>query len=416
MPGGVSSPVRSFASVGGEPFFVRAGKGARMRDADGRSYVDYVMSYGPLLFGHAPRFVERALSRAARNGTSFGAPTELEVRLAERVIGMVPSIEMVRFVNSGTEATLTAIRLARGATGRKRVVKVEGGYHGHADSFLVSAGSGFAALSIAGSPGVPEEVAALTSVVPYNDAEALEKAFRRFPGEIAAFIVEPLAANMGLVAPKPGYLEAVREITKRHGALLIFDEVISGFRVAPGGAQELYGVAPDLTTLGKILGGGLPVGAYGGPRDLMEKMAPVGPIYQAGTLSGNPLAMSAGIAMLQEISRRPPYAELERKGALLERSIGEQIESQGVRDRVCLARVGSLLTLFLGPGPMTDFATVKRSDTKRYGAFFHAMRERGVFLPPAQFEAWFVSTAHTDPDLYRTARLTGESLEAAFSI
>ncbi len=415
MPGGVSSPVRSFASVGGTPFFVRSGRGARLRDADGRSYLDYVMSYGPHLFGHGPAFVQRAIARAARNGTSFGAPTELEVLLAERVTRMVPSMEMVRFVSSGTEATMSAIRLARAATGRPRVIKVEGGYHGHADSFLVAAGSGVATLSIAGSPGVPEELAALTSVVPYNDARALDDAFGRFPGEVAAFILEPLAANMGVVPPRSGYLSAVAEITRRHGALLIFDEVISGFRVAAGGAQALYGVTPDLTTLGKIVGGGLPVGAYGGSRDLMERMAPVGPVYQAGTLSGNPLAMSAGIAMLREIARHPPYAELERKGALLEGAILEHVASRGLGDRVCLTRVGSLLTLFLGPGPMVDFASVKRSDTRRYAAFFHAMREGGVFLPPAQFEAWFVSTAHSDADLRRTARVAGESLGAAFA-
>jgi glutamate-1-semialdehyde 2,1-aminomutase len=415
MPGGVSSPVRSFASVGGEPFFVRAGKGARVRDADGNSYVDYVMSYGPHLFGHAPDFLRRALSKAARNGTSYGAPTELEVLLAERVARMVPSIEMVRFVNSGTEATLSAIRLARGATGRKRIVKVAGGYHGHADSFLVSAGSGVATLGIAGSPGVPDEIAALTTVVPYNDADALENAFRGFPGEIAAFIVEPLAANMGVVRPKEGYLEAVREITRREGALLIFDEVISGFRLAAGGAQQLWGVAPDLTTLGKILGGGLPVGAYGGRRDLMEKMAPSGPVYQAGTLSGNPLAMSAGLAMLREITRRNPYRELEEKGAMLERLLAEAIADRGLADRVCLVRAGSLLTLFFGPGPMTDFASVQQSDARRYAAFFHAMRERGVFLPPAQFEAWFLSTAHDEKNLRRTARAAGESLAEAFA-
>ena len=262
--------------------------------------------------------MRRALDRALRRGTSFGAPTELEVRLAEKVSKLVPSIEMVRFVNSGTEATMSAVRLARGATGRKRIVKTDGGYHGHADGFLVSAGSGVATLGIAGSPGVPDEIAALTTVVPYNDASALEEAFRKFPGEIAAFVVEPVAANMGLVLPAPGYLEAARELTRRHGALLVFDEVISGFRVAAGGAQELYGVRPDLTTLGKILGGGLPIGAYGGPRDLMEKMAPSGPVYQAGTLSGNPLATSAGLAMLGEIELRPPYAKLEARGALLE--------------------------------------------------------------------------------------------------
>ena len=415
MPGGVSSPVRSFASVGGEPFFVASGRGARVRDVDGRSYTDYVMSYGPHLFGHQPRFVNRALSRAIRNGTSYGAPTEAEVRLAERVTRMVPSVEMLRFVNSGTEATMSAVRLARAATGRPRIVKTEGGYHGHADAFLVAAGSGVATLGIAGSPGVTDAVAGETAVVPYNDAAALEAAFRRFPGEIAAVILEPLAANMGLVPPVAGYLAAVRELTRSHGALLIFDEVISGFRVAPGGAQELYGVCPDLTTLGKILGGGLPVGAYGGSRELMERMAPSGPVYQAGTLSGNPLAMAAGISMLQEISNSPPYVELERKGVLLETLLRREIESRGLAANLPLARVGSLVTLVFAAGPMKDFVSVKRSDTKRYAAFFHALLERGVSLPPAQFEAWFVSTAHTDADLKRTARMAGEGLAVAFA-
>jgi glutamate-1-semialdehyde 2,1-aminomutase len=414
MPGGVSSPVRSFRSVGGEPFFVVSGKGARIRDADGRSYIDYVMSYGPHLFGHQPPFLNRALARAIRRGTSYGAPTEAEVRLAERVARLVPSVEMVRFVNSGTEATMSAARLARAATGRKRIVKTKGGYHGHADLFLVSAGSGVATLAIADSPGVPAEVVEQTVVVPYNDVRALEDSFRRFAGEIAAVILEPLAANMGVVAPASGYLEAVRDLTRRHGVLLIFDEVISGFRLAAGGAQEISGVLPDLTTLGKILGGGLPVGAYGGPRALMESVAPSGPVYQAGTLSGNPLAMAAGIAMLQEIERHPPYEDLERKAAHLERLLAERIDALGLAGKVCLARAGSLLTLFFAPGPMTDFASVKRSDTKRYATFFHAMRERGVFLPPAQFEAWFVSTAHAEADLRRTAKAAGESLEAAF--
>jgi glutamate-1-semialdehyde 2,1-aminomutase len=413
MPGGVSSPVRSFASVGGEPFFVASARGSRVRDADGRWYIDFVMSYGPHLFGHIPGFVRRALDRASRRGTSYGAPTELEVRLAERVVKMVPSIEMVRFVNSGTEATMSAIRLARGATGRKRIIKVEGGYHGHADSFLVAAGSGLATLGIAGSPGVPEELAALTTVVPYNDLGALDAAFARFPGEVAAFILEPLAANMGLVAPVDGYLRAARELASRHGALLIFDEVISGFRVAAGGAQEVYGVVPDLTTLGKILGGGLPVGAYGGRRDLMEKMAPSGSVYQAGTLSGNPLAMSAGIAMLDEIARRSPYAVLEQKGAMLESLLRTEIERRDLSTAVCLERAGSLLTLFFAPGPMRGFADVQRSDTKRYAAFFHGMRERGVFLPPAQFEAWFLSTVHSDAEIRRTARMAGDSMALA---
>ncbi|HEY6050111.1 MAG TPA: glutamate-1-semialdehyde 2,1-aminomutase, partial [Thermoanaerobaculia bacterium] len=404
---------RSFASVGGEPFFVVSGRGARLRDADGRSYIDYVQSYGPHLFGHAAPFVRRAISKAARNGTSFGAPTELEVRLADRVVAMVPSIEMVRFVSSGTEAAMSAVRLARGATGRRLVVKVEGGYHGHADGFLVSAGSGVATLGIAGSPGVPAEIAALTIVVPYNDLDAVEQAFRRSPSDIAAVVIEPLAANMGVVPPKEGYLSGLREITRRHGALLVFDEVISGFRLAAGGAQERFGVLPDLTALGKILGGGLPVGAYGGPRELMERMAPAGRVYQAGTLSGNPLAMSAGIAMLSEIARRPPYAELERKGAFLEERVRDAIAASGWADRVSYVRQGSLSTLFFAAGPLTDFTSVKRSDTAAYGRFFHAMLRRGVFLPPAQFEAWFVSTAHGDDDLKRTARAVEASLREA---
>ncbi len=416
MPGGVSSPVRSFASVGGEPFFAAAGSGARIRDADGNSYIDYVQSYGPHLFGHSPPFVRRALSAAARRGTSFGAPTEAEVRLAERVTAMVPSVEMVRFVNSGTEATMSAARLARAATGRKRLVKAEGGYHGHGDAFLVSAGSGVATLGIAGTPGVADEIAALTTVIPYNDPGAIETAFKKFPEEIAAVILEPLAANMGVVPPRPGYLAAVREVTRRNGALLIFDEVISGFRVARGGAQELYGVTPDLTTLGKILGGGLPVGAYGGPRELMEKVAPSGPVYQAGTLSGNPLAMAAGIAMLKEIERRRPYRELEKRGAMLERLVRTAIERAGVGDRVSYVRVGSLSTLYFAPGEMTDFAAVKRSDTARYARFFHAMLERGVFLPPAQFEAWFVSTAHEEDHLKKTGRVVEESLRVTFDL
>jgi glutamate-1-semialdehyde 2,1-aminomutase len=414
MPGGVSSPVRSFASVGGEPFFAAAGSGARLKDADGRTYIDYVQSYGPHLFGHAPPFVRRALSAASRRGTSYGAPTEAEVRLAERVTAMVPSIEMVRFVNSGTEATMSAARLARGVTGRPRLLKIDGGYHGHGDAFLVSAGSGVATLGIAGTPGVPAEVAALTTVIPYNDPSAIAAAFERFPGQIAALIVEPLAANMGVVPPSSGYLAAARELTRKSGALLIFDEVISGFRLARGGAQEVFGVTPDLTTLGKILGGGLPVGAYGGRRELMEKVAPSGPVYQAGTLSGNPLAMAAGLSMLKEIERRRPYRDLEQKGARLEQLVRLAIEKARASDRVSYVRVGSLSTLYFAPGPMTDFASVKRSDTSRYAKFFHAMLERGIFLPPAQFEAWFVSTAHTEEQLKKTGRAVEESVRVAF--
>lgn len=415
MPGGVSSPVRSFASVGGEPFFVVSGRGARLRDADGRSFLDYVQSYGPHLFGHAAPFVRRALSRAARHGTSFGAPTELEIRLADRVVRMVPSIEMVRFVSSGTEAAMSAVRLARAATGRPRILKVEGGYHGHADGFLVSAGSGVATLGISGSPGVPEEVAALTTIVPYNDLAAVEEAFRRFPSQIAAIIVEPVAANMGVVRPRDGYLAGLRDLTRAHGALLVFDEVISGFRLAAGGAQERYGVLPDLTALGKILGGGMPVGAYGGPRDLMERMAPSGPVYQAGTLSGNPLAMSAGIAMLSEIARHPPYAQLESRGRYLEERVRDAISSAGATGRVSYVREGSLSTLFFTGDPPADFAAARRSDTSAYAKFFHAMLGRGVFLPPAQFEAWFLSTPHEEADLRRTARAVEESLRETFA-
>jgi glutamate-1-semialdehyde 2,1-aminomutase len=415
MPGGVSSPVRSFRSVGGEPFIASSARGARLRDADGRIYLDYVMSYGPHLFGHGPLFLRNALSRAIRKGTSYGAPTEAEVRLAELVARAMPSVEMVRFVSSGTEATMSAVRLARAATGRRRVVKTDGGYHGHADAFLVAAGSGVATLAIADSPGVPGEVAVLTSVVPYNDPGALEAVLKAHPGEVAAFIVEPLAANMGVVSPAPGYLAAARELTRRHGALLIFDEVISGFRVADGGMQELSGVAADLTTLGKILGGGLPVGAYGGSRELMSKMAPSGPVYQAGTLAGNPLAMAAGISMLRQIEEAPPYATLERKGALLEEGIRAEIARRSLAGRVAYTRAGSLSTLFFAAPPLGDFAAVRRSDTARYARFFHAMRERGVFLPPAQFEAWFLSTAHTDSDIRRTGRAVGESLAQAFA-
>ena len=413
LPGGVDSPVRSFAAVGGEPFFVRSGRGSKLRDADGNFLIDTVLSYGPLLFGHARGEIVQSVRAAARRGTSFGAPTELEVRLARKVCKAFPSIERVRFVSSGTEATMSAIRLARAYAGRDLIVKTDGGYHGHADSFLVSAGSGAATLAIAGSPGVPAALAEKTIVVPYNDAAALAAVHERFPGQVAAFIVEPIAANMGVVPPQDGYLPAVRAITKAHGSLLIFDEVITGFRVARGGAQELFGVAPDLTTLGKILGGGLPVGAYGGRADIMELISPSGPVYQAGTLSGNPLAMTAGIAMLDLIEKLRPYRELERKMSLLESSLEKQIEEAGAADRVCWNRFGSMGTLFFTAGPVANFTDAKKSDTKAYARYFHAALDRGVFLAPAQFEAMFLSTAHSDADVRKLAKILGEALKAA---
>ena len=415
LPGGVDSPVRSFAAVGGDPFFVRRGAGARLRDADGNSYLDYVMSYGPLLLGHAPPAIVRAVRSAAARGTSFGAPTELEVMLARRVRKAFPSMEKLRFVSSGTEAAMSAIRVARGFTRRDMIVKTDGGYHGHADSFLVSAGSGAATLGIAGSPGVPQALAEKTVVIPYNDAAALDAAFRRHAGKIAAFIVEPIAANMGVVLPEPGYLEAAREITRDHGALLIFDEVISGFRVALGGAQELYGIVPDLTCLGKIIGAGLPVGAYGGRAAVMQMVSPDGPVYQAGTLSGNPLAMSAGIAMLDVLAGNPPYAELERKGALFEKHMTAEIAGADASSAVHWNRIGSMGTLFFTGGPVRNFAEAKRSDTAAYGRYFHAALDRGVFLAPAQYEAMFLSTAHTDADLRKTARILGQALKSALA-
>ncbi len=413
LPGGVDSPVRSFAAVGGEPFFVRGGRGSKLRDADGNFYLDYVMSYGPLLLGHAPGGITRAIRAAARRGTSFGAPTELEVMLARRVRRAMPAIEKVRFVSSGTEAAMSAIRLARGFTRRDMIVKTDGGYHGHADSFLVAAGSGAATLGIAGSPGVPAALAEKTLVVPYNDSGALESAFRAHSGQIAAFIVEPVAANMGVVPPKAGYLDAVREITRKNEALLIFDEVITGFRLALGGAQEIHRIVPDLTCLGKIIGGGLPVGAYGGRADVMAMIAPDGPVYQAGTLSGNPLAMSAGIEMLDTLAKASPYVELERKAADFENRMMTEIADAGASGNVCWNRAGSMGTLFFTPSPVTNFAEAKKSDTAAYARYFHAALDRGVFLAPAQFEAMFFSTAHSEADLRKTAGVLGEALRVA---
>ena len=394
LVGGVNSPVRAFKSVGGTPVWFAKGEGAYLTDVDGKRYVDLVGSWGPLILGHAHPVVVQAVTEAVRNGSSFGAPAEGELTLARRVSEMMPSIEMVRFVNSGTEAVMSAIRLARAATGRDRIVKFEGGYHGHADSLLVAAGSGAMTLGIPDSPGVPAALAALTTVLPYNDAPAIEDWFGRHGGEVACVLVEPIAANMGVVPPRLGFLETLRRVCDQSGALLVFDEVMTGFRVARGGAQELYGIRPDLTTLSKILGGGFASGAYGGRRDLMERIAPSGPVYQAGTLSGNPVAMAAGEATLGELEKSKPWPELERKGARLEQGLAQAFRDAAVP--ATLTRVGSMGTAFFLSGEAGDYAAVKRADTAAFARFHRAMLERGVYLPPSQFEAFFLSTAHDD--------------------
>ena len=408
IPGGVNSPVRAFRGVGGEPFCVARAEGARLWDVDGRAYIDYVGSWGPLLLGHAAPAVVEAVAAAAARGTSYGAPTAGEVEMAEAITEAYPSIEMVRLVSSGTEAAMSAIRVARGATGRDVLVKFDGCYHGHVDSLLVKAGSGAATLSIPDSRGVPAALAALTVTAPFNDIPAVRAIFDARGGEIAAVIVEPVAGNMGVVAPAPGFLEGLRELCTRHGAVLIFDEVITGFRVAYGGAQALYGVRPDLTCLGKIIGGGLPVGAYGGREDLMRQVAPLGGVYQAGTLSGNPLAVAAGLATIRALGRGNPYARLETLGGQLADGLLAGARAAGIE--VTVNRVGSMLTAFFGTGPITDYASAKRSDTARYARFFHAMRTRGVYFAPSQFEAAFVSLAHTETDIDATVKTAADAL------
>jgi len=409
LPGGVNSPVRSGRSVGVTPFFVKSAAGCRLEDEDGNVYIDYVGSWGPLIAGHGHPEVVEAVRQAATRGTSYGIPCRLEVEMAEKVVSMVPSMDMVRMVNSGTEATMSAIRLARGYTGRPKLIKFDGCYHGHSDCLLVKGGSGLLTLGIPGSPGVPEEIVSHTVSLPYNDLDAVETAFRKMGDQIACVIVEPVAGNMGTVPPAPGFLEGLRRMCDTHGALLIFDEVITGFRLAPGGAQERFGVLPDLTCLGKIIGGGLPVGAYGGRREIMEHIAPTGNVYQAGTLSGNPLAMAAGLAMLNILSRPGVYETLEERAAYLEAGLARAAQEAGVP--VTLNRVGSMGCAFFNREPVRDFQSALQSNTEAYGIYFREMLARGVYLAPSQFECFFVGLAHDREALDETIAAAGEALQ-----
>ena len=414
LVGGVDSPVRAFAAVGGTPPVIDRATGSYITDIDGNTYIDYVGSYGPAILGHAHQAITDAICRAAANGASFGAPCQAEAQLAELIINAMPSIQRVRFVNSGTEAVMTAVRLARGATGRSKIIKCIGCYHGHSDALLVSAGSGALTLGVPSSPGVPAWATADTLLVPYNDLPAVQEAFEQFDGQIAAMLVEPVAGNMGVVAPTAGYLQGLRELCTRRGALLIFDEVMTGFRVAYGGAQELYGVAADLTTLGKIIGGGMPVGAVGGAASIMDNLSPKGKVYQAGTLSGNPVAMAAGIAAMQTIRQTPDfYIDLDRKSAALAGGFCQAACEAGLDYRVSINRVGSMLTLFLTPPPVNDYRTATAANTKAFAAYFGAMLDGGVYLPPSQFEAIFVSAAHTNADIQATIDTARIALKAA---
>jgi len=400
FPGGVDSPVRAFRAVGGQPLFIARGQGPYLFDVDGNRYIDYVLSWGPLIAGHAHPEVVRAIQQTASLGTSFGAPSPLKIKLARQIMALMPAIEMIRFVNSGTEATMSALRLARAFTRRDKIIKFEGCYHGHADMLLVQAGSGVATLGLPDSPGVPAATTGDTLVAIYNDCDSVEALLRRYPGQIAAVIVEPVAGNMGVVPPRPGFLEGLRDVTRQHGALLIFDEVMTGMRVHLGGAQGLYHITPDLTTLGKVIGGGLPVGAYGGKREIMQMVAPAGPMYQAGTLAGNPLAMSAGIAQLEHLRQPGIWEQLENVASSLEQGIQQAARAAGIPIRQ--TRVGTMFTTFFSQTDLLDWNSVKAADTDRFSRFFQGMLEKGVYLAPSQFEAGFISTAHTGEVIAQT--------------
>ncbi|MGE5842008.1 MAG: glutamate-1-semialdehyde 2,1-aminomutase [Deltaproteobacteria bacterium] len=407
IPGGVNSPVRAGKAVGMDPPFISRAKGCHLWDVDRKRYVDYVCSWGPMILGHSHPGVVKALQERAPKGTSYGAPTELEVEMARKIVSMVPSIEMVRMVNSGTEATMSAVRLARGFTCREKIIKFEGCYHGHADSLLVSAGSGVATFAIPGCPGVPADLAGHTISLPFNSLDSVVQTMENYGPQIAAIIVEPVPGNMGVVLPKPGFLKGLRGLTANYGSLLIFDEVISGFRVGPGGAQALYGITPDLTCLGKIIGGGLPVGAYGGKKSIMQSMAPEGNIYQAGTLSGNPLAMAAGLATLKELEKGKIYQTLEQKGKMLFTGLEEAAKSAGVD--VVVNWIGSMGTLFFTKEAVTDFDSAKKGDQQLFRSFYAGMLEQGIYLAPSAYEAWFVSAAHDSGSLQKTIQCAERS-------
>ncbi len=409
IPGGVNSPVRAFKSVGLKPHFIKSGKGCRIVDEDGNEFIDYVCSWGPLILGHCHPEVLDSLARVMRDGTSFGAPTKREIEMAEIICSMIPSIEMVRLVSSGTEATMSAIRLARGFTGRDMIIKFSGCYHGHSDSLLARAGSGAATFSIPDSLGVPSCVVEQTLVAPYNDLDATREKFELCPDRIAAIIVEPVAGNMGVVPPSPGFLQGLRKLCDEYASVLIFDEVMTGFRVSKGGAQELYGITPDLTCLGKVIGGGLPVAAFGGSRKIMECLAPVGGVYQAGTLSGNPLAVAAGLATLKTLMRDDPYHDLEQKSARLENGIRNILDKNKIKNKI--NRVGSMMSVFFHPGPIENYDQVLSSDKQKFNRFFASMLEQGIYLAPSAFEAWFISTAHSIDDIDLTIKCAQDSLD-----